>query len=48
MLEDLCRAIEVNGIVPVIDRVFGFTEVQEAYRHLKSGQHFGKVVIARG
>jgi NADPH:quinone reductase-like Zn-dependent oxidoreductase len=47
MLEDLCRAVEVNRINPVIDRVFGFSEVQEAYRYLKSGQHFGKVVINR-
>ena len=47
MLEDLCRAVEVNRIAPVIDRVFGFDEVQEAYRYLKAGQHFGKVVITR-
>jgi NADPH:quinone reductase-like Zn-dependent oxidoreductase len=48
MLEELCAAVEVNRIVPVIDRVFGFGEVQEAYRHLKSGQHFGKLLITRG
>jgi NADPH:quinone reductase-like Zn-dependent oxidoreductase len=47
MLEELCRAIEVNAIAPVIDRVFPFEAVQEAYRYLKSGQHFGKVVISR-
>jgi NADPH:quinone reductase-like Zn-dependent oxidoreductase len=47
MLEELCRAIEVNGLSPVIDRVFPFENVQDAYRHLKSGQHFGKVVISR-
>jgi NADPH:quinone reductase-like Zn-dependent oxidoreductase len=47
MLEELCRAVEVNRITPVIDRVFGFGEVQEAYRYLKAGQHFGKVVITR-
>ena len=47
MLEELCRAIEVNRISPVIDRVFPFESAQEAYRYLKSGQHFGKVVISR-
>jgi NADPH:quinone reductase-like Zn-dependent oxidoreductase len=47
MLEDLCRAVEVNRIVPVIDRAFGFDDVQAAYRHLKSGQHLGKIVITR-
>jgi NADPH:quinone reductase-like Zn-dependent oxidoreductase len=46
MLEELCRAIEVNRLAPVIDRVFPFEAVQDAFRHLKSGQHFGKVVIS--
>jgi len=47
MLEELCRAVEVNGLFPVIDRVFPFDEVQESFRYLKSGRHFGKVVISR-
>ena len=29
----------------MIDRVFPFEEAREAYRHLESGSHFGKVVI---
>jgi NADPH:quinone reductase-like Zn-dependent oxidoreductase len=40
------RAIEVNRIHPVIDRVFPFSDAREAYRHLESGAHFGKVCIA--
>jgi NADPH:quinone reductase-like Zn-dependent oxidoreductase len=47
MLEELCRAIEVNAVAPEIDRVFPFDAVHEAYRYLKSAQHFGKVVIQR-
>jgi NADPH:quinone reductase-like Zn-dependent oxidoreductase len=47
MLEELCRAVEVGGIVPVIDRAFAFDAVPEAFRYLKSAQHFGKVVITR-
>jgi NADPH:quinone reductase-like Zn-dependent oxidoreductase len=47
MLEELCRAVEINAIAPVIDRVFSFDEVQEAYRYLKSGKHFGKIVVSR-
>jgi NADPH:quinone reductase-like Zn-dependent oxidoreductase len=47
MLEELCRAVEVGGIVPIVDRVFPFEAAPEAYRHLKSAQHFGKVVISR-
>jgi NADPH:quinone reductase-like Zn-dependent oxidoreductase len=45
MFEAMNRAISVNAIKPVIDKVFGFDEVQAAYKHLASGAHFGKVVI---
>ena len=40
------RAIDLHRLKPVIDRVFGFDEVQAAYRHLADKRHFGKVVIA--
>ncbi len=43
--EAMNAAIDVNGIKPVIDRVFPFAEAPAAYSHLKSGSHFGKVVI---
>jgi NADPH:quinone reductase-like Zn-dependent oxidoreductase len=42
------RAIAVNGIKPVIDKIFGFDEAQAAYRHMASGAHFGKIVIKVG
>jgi NADPH:quinone reductase-like Zn-dependent oxidoreductase len=45
MFEDMNRAIAFHQIKPVIDRVFPFTEVQEAYRHIQSGSHFGKIVV---
>jgi NADPH:quinone reductase-like Zn-dependent oxidoreductase len=47
-LEELCRAVEVGGVVPVVDKTFAFEEAQDAYRYLKSAAHFGKVVISRG
>jgi NADPH:quinone reductase-like Zn-dependent oxidoreductase len=46
MFEDMNRAIVQNDIHPVIDRVFILAEAKEALRHLQSGTHFGKVVIA--
>ncbi|MGH9900005.1 MAG: zinc-dependent alcohol dehydrogenase family protein, partial [Pyrinomonadaceae bacterium] len=46
MFEEMNRAIEVNKIKPVIDRVFEFNKAAEAYHYLESGQHFGKVVIS--
>ncbi|MGH8630607.1 MAG: zinc-binding dehydrogenase [Burkholderiales bacterium] len=32
-------------LIPVIDRIFGFDQVVDAYRYLAAAQHFGKVVI---
>ena len=45
MFEVMNRAIATNGIKPVIDKVFGFDEVQAAYKHMASGAHLGKIVI---
>lgn len=46
MFEAMNRAIEASGLKPVIDKVFPFAEAKAAYRHMKSQQHFGKIVIA--
>ncbi|HUB14896.1 MAG TPA: NAD(P)-dependent alcohol dehydrogenase [Acetobacteraceae bacterium] len=48
MFEAMNRAFELHRIVPVIDRVFGFEEAMDAYRHLESQKHVGKVVIRIG
>jgi NADPH:quinone reductase-like Zn-dependent oxidoreductase len=45
MFEAMNRAITVNQLRPVIDRVFSFEQAREAYRHLQGQSHFGKVVI---
>lgn len=45
MFAAMNRALSRNRIEPVIDRVFPFAEAPDAYRHLQSGAHFGKVVI---
>jgi len=45
MFEALNRAIALNRLRPVIDRVFGFEEVREALRYMESGGHFGKICI---
>jgi NADPH:quinone reductase-like Zn-dependent oxidoreductase len=45
MFEAMNRAIALHGMHPVIDCEFPFAEAREAYRHLESGAHFGKVVI---
>jgi len=46
MHEDLARTVAIHAIRPVVDRVFGFDEVPDAFRHFGEGRHFGKVGIA--
>ncbi|HEV3385477.1 MAG TPA: NAD(P)-dependent alcohol dehydrogenase [Gemmata sp.] len=46
MFEDMNRLIVGEGIRPVIDRVFPFSESPAAFKHLESGSHFGKVVVS--
>ncbi len=43
--EAMCRAIAVAKLRPVIDRVFAWTDAAEAFRHLASGSHIGKIVL---
>jgi NADPH:quinone reductase-like Zn-dependent oxidoreductase len=45
MFEAMNRMIAANAIKPVIDKVFGFDDVQAAYKHMAAGAHFGKIVI---
>jgi NADPH:quinone reductase-like Zn-dependent oxidoreductase len=39
------RALDINKIHPVIDRVFKFDQAKAAYAYMESGRHFGKIVI---
>jgi NADPH:quinone reductase-like Zn-dependent oxidoreductase len=48
MFDAMNRAIEANALKPVIDKVFAFNETLDAYRHMASGAHFGKIVIRLG
>jgi NADPH:quinone reductase-like Zn-dependent oxidoreductase len=48
MFEDMIRAIRVNRLRPVIDKVFEFDEAREALRHMESASHFGKIVVRIG
>ncbi len=42
---DMVRGIETHGIRPVIDSRFPLEKLADAFRHLKTGQHFGKICI---
>jgi NADPH:quinone reductase-like Zn-dependent oxidoreductase len=39
------RFLADNAIRPVVDRVFGFDEAPDAFAYLRSGSHFGKIVV---
>jgi NADPH:quinone reductase-like Zn-dependent oxidoreductase len=45
MFEDMNRAIEINKIKPLVDKVFPFDKAADAYRCQASGDFIGKVVI---
>jgi NADPH:quinone reductase-like Zn-dependent oxidoreductase len=45
-MEDMCAAIEANDIKPVVDgKVFGLSELKEAYQYMWDQKHFGKLTI---
>jgi len=44
-LQDVAMAIAIGRIKPVIDRIFNFEGAREAFAHLESSSHFGKVVV---
>jgi NADPH:quinone reductase-like Zn-dependent oxidoreductase len=48
MFEAMNRAITLCQLRPVIDRTFGFDDIQAALRHMESGAHFGKVCVRAG
>ncbi len=45
MFEAMCRAIELHCIAPVVDKVFPWTDVGEAFAVMQAGSHFGKIVL---
>ncbi len=45
MLADVVAHFGQTGLRPVIDSEFAFDQAAEAFRHLESAHHFGKIVI---
>ncbi|MGM0431073.1 MAG: zinc-dependent alcohol dehydrogenase family protein [Pseudomonadota bacterium] len=43
--KDFVRALEANGVKPVIDRTFALEELADAFRYEESGKHFGKICV---
>jgi len=43
--ERMVAAFEATGLVPVIDRTYGFGQLREAFGQLAGGKSFGKIAI---
>ena len=43
--QDMIRAIDANGMLPIIDRCFPLEEIVEAFRYQESNRHFGKICL---
>jgi NADPH:quinone reductase-like Zn-dependent oxidoreductase len=43
--QDMIRAIDANGIKPVIDSSFPLEKLGDAFRHQESNKHFGKICV---
>jgi NADPH:quinone reductase-like Zn-dependent oxidoreductase len=45
MFEVMNKAIAFHSMRPVVDRVFGFSELRDALNYLREARHFGKVCL---
>lgn len=45
MFEAMNATIASHRLRPIMDRVFPFSELPAAFRHLESGAHFGKIAL---
>jgi len=45
VIETVLPLLKSGRVKPIIDRIFPMSEVEDAHRYLKQGEHFGKVVL---
>jgi len=45
MFQDMNRALELNGVTPIVDRVYDFDHAADAFRRLASREFVGKIVV---
>ena len=43
--QDMIRAIDANGMRPIIDSTFPLDGIADAFRHEEAGKHFGKICL---
>lgn len=47
MFETMNGVLVLHELRPIVDKVFPFEKLREAFRHMESGSHFGKIVLRR-
>jgi NADPH:quinone reductase-like Zn-dependent oxidoreductase len=43
--QDMVKAIDANGMRPVVDKVFPLESIVDAFKYQESNQHFGKICL---
>ena len=43
--QDMIKAIDTNGMHPVVDQVFPLESIVEAFKYQETNQHFGKICL---
>jgi NADPH:quinone reductase-like Zn-dependent oxidoreductase len=41
----MVKAIDANGIRPMVDKVFPLESIVDAFKYQESNQHFGKICL---
>ena len=42
---EMVKAIDANGMRPVVDKVFPLENIVEAFQYQESNKHFGKICL---
>ena len=43
--QDMVKAIDANGMRPIVDKVFPLENIVDAFKYQESNQHFGKICL---
>ena len=43
--QDMVRAIEANGIKPIVDKIFPLEDIVAAFQYQETNRHFGKICL---
>ena len=43
--QDMVKAIDANGMRPIVDKVFALENIVAAFQYQESNKHFGKICL---